>query len=44
MVWAIDMDSSNGSSIDALGSDLSRQKSPTYSSRNMTTGEDVGWS
>lgn len=44
MVWAIDMDSSNGSSIDALGSDLSRQKSPTYSSQNMTTGEDVGWS
>lgn len=43
MIWAVDMDTRNGTSIDFLGSDLSREKSPTYSN-NDTLGEDYGWS
>ncbi|PYH81904.1 chitinase [Aspergillus uvarum CBS 121591] len=43
MLWAVDMDTTNGSSINALGSDLSRAKSPTYAN-NATVGMDAAWS
>lgn len=45
MIWAIDQDNTNGTSIDFLGSDLSRAKSDTYPpDANSTLGADYGWS
>lgn len=42
MIWAIDQDDQNGTSIDNLGSDLSRAKSDVNPVRYNETWDD-GW-
>lgn len=42
MIWAIDQDDQNGTSIAFLGSDLSRAKSEVYPAEGNATLDD-GW-
>jgi hypothetical protein len=43
IVWAVDLDDQNGTSINALGSGLSRAASPVYNDTAPTdSGPDLG--
>lgn len=42
MIWAIDQDDGNGTSINNLGSDLTRSKSEIYQIQANATWDD-GW-
>jgi hypothetical protein len=42
MIWAVDLDDQNGTSINALGSGLTRSPSPVYNDTSLNAGPDLG--